>query len=113
MQVINKLLSCAFVKVGWFSVYVYIGKSWTTKVAELRDEIVRANAQAMIVTALDEIAWLLNLRARDIPYSPYVRSYLIVNMHNILFFVNDTQLIYNNIIKHFSDTFEEPKNNVR
>ena len=33
----------------------------------------------MVVTALDEIAWLLNIRGDDIPHTPVVKSYAFVS----------------------------------
>jgi Xaa-Pro aminopeptidase len=33
----------------------------------------------LIVSELDEIAWVLNMRGNDIPYNPYFYSYLILN----------------------------------
>lgn len=46
------------------------GKKWEDKVAEVRAEMIKAGADMLVVTALDEVAWLLNLRGNDIPYNP-------------------------------------------
>lgn len=46
----------------------------------------------MIITALDEIAWLLNIRGRDVPFSPFLRSYVILDMRNIFLYVNISKL---------------------
>ncbi|RZB41166.1 xaa-Pro aminopeptidase 1-like, partial [Asbolus verrucosus] len=67
----------------------------------------------MVVTALDEIAWLLNIRSRDIPYSPFVRSYLIVDMFGVMFYVNESQLRKNHIKKHFEQTRGHTRNTVK
>lgn len=64
------------------------GKTWMDKVAELREELKAFEVDAMMVTALDEIAWLLNIRGRDIPKSPFVISYLIVSHEEIHFYVD-------------------------
>lgn len=37
-----------------------------------------AKADALLVTALDEVAWALNLRGRDVPYNPIFVAYVIV-----------------------------------
>lgn len=58
------------------------------KVSELREELKAFEVDAMVVTALDEIAWLLNIRGRDIPKSPFVISYLIVSHEEIHFYVD-------------------------
>lgn len=41
----------------------------------------------MIVTALEEIAWLLNVRGRDVPFNPFVRSYLIVTREELHWYI--------------------------
>ncbi|KAJ8963735.1 hypothetical protein NQ314_005414 [Rhamnusium bicolor] len=70
----------------------YTGKSYTTKINETRTEMVKLGADAMVVTSLDEIAWLLNIRGRDVPFSPFLRSYVILDMRNIFLYVNISQL---------------------
>lgn len=56
----------------------------------------------MIVTALDEIAWLLNIRGRDIPRSPFVRSYVIVTELLVTLYVNQSQLRKYEVVKHLN-----------
>lgn len=58
----------------------------------------------MVVTALDEIAWLLNIRGRDVQFSPFVRSYVLVDMVKVILYINKTQLIKNNIESFFMST---------
>lgn len=80
----------------------YAGQTWQEKVKNLREEIRGVGAQAMIVTALDEIAWLLNIRGRDIPRSPFVRGYVIVTETLVTLYVNSSQLKENNVKQHFN-----------
>lgn len=56
----------------------------------------------MVVTALDEIAWLLNIRGRDIPRSPFVRSYVIVTELLVTLYVNQSQLRKYEVVKHLN-----------
>jgi len=56
----------------------YAGLSWKEKVRDLRSDLAEKGASAMVVTALDEIAWLFNIRGQDIPYSPVVKAYALV-----------------------------------
>lgn len=42
---------------------------------------------AMVVTALDEIAWLLNIRGRDIPYNPVLRAYVVLTKTQLSLYV--------------------------
>ncbi|XP_049821340.1 xaa-Pro aminopeptidase ApepP [Aethina tumida] len=78
----------------------YAGKNYTEKLAETRREIKRWGADAMVVTALDEISWLLNIRGRDVPYSPFVRSYVIIEEYDVYFYVNRSQLLRNNVTQY-------------
>ena len=58
----------------------YAGKTWQDKVLELSEELERKDANGMVVTALDEIAWLFNLRGSDIPHSPVFRAYSLLSL---------------------------------
>jgi len=48
----------------------YSGQSFKEKVAKLREEIEKAKGSALVVSMLDEVAWLFNLRGSDIDYNP-------------------------------------------
>ena len=47
--------------------------------SKLRLALKQKKIAAMVVTALDEIAWLFNLRGNDIPYTPVFRAYAIID----------------------------------
>lgn len=55
----------------------YAGEKWQAKAARLGQKLKQLGAQGTVVSALDEITWLLNIRGTDIPYTPVVRSYVI------------------------------------
>lgn len=59
------------------------------KLEWLRAELKKRNCASMFLTSLDEIAWLLNVRARDIDYNPYVISYLAVTQTQAIWFVRN------------------------
>lgn len=61
----------------------YSGKPWQEKVKQVRDEMLLVNASALVVTALDEIAWLLNIRAHDFPNTYVLRAYVVVEFGKI------------------------------
>ena len=46
------------------------GKSWEEKVEQVRDYMKEADVEVLLVSALDEVAWLFNLRGSDIPHTP-------------------------------------------
>lgn len=51
---------------------------WEEKLDLIREDMKKDNLNVFVVTALDEIAWALNLRGSDIPFFPVFRSYLVV-----------------------------------
>ena len=63
------------------------GEDWRSRVAWLRGEAAAAGCDAVLLTALDEIAWLLNVRGSDIEYNPLVISYLLVTKDRVEWFV--------------------------
>ncbi|CAN6372269.1 unnamed protein product [Urochloa humidicola] len=66
----------------------FAGRSVSEKIKELREKLVHEKASAIIITALDEVAWLYNVRGSDVDYSPVVHSYAIVTLHNAFFYVD-------------------------
>ena len=63
------------------------GESRRDRLGWLRDTLEEKGCDAMLITALDEIAWLLNVRASDIPCNPVCISYLVVTMEKTLWYV--------------------------
>lgn len=63
------------------------GESMEEKVAWLREEMTKEGVKYVLISSLDEIAWLLNVRAGDIDYTPVVISYLLVGLEDIKWFV--------------------------
>jgi len=68
------------------------GKQWKVKVKELRADLDKKKCSAIIVTALDQIAWLLNLRGSDIEFNPVFFAYCIVTMDDVLLFIDKAKL---------------------
>ncbi len=66
-----------------------VGETRKEKIAWLRGEMQKAGCGSMFLTSLDEIAWLLNVRAKDIDYNPYVISFLLVTPLNVCWFVRN------------------------
>jgi Xaa-Pro aminopeptidase len=54
------------------------GRSAADKLAALRVEMAKTGADVLILSKLDEIAWLTNLRGSDVAYNPVFEAYLIV-----------------------------------
>lgn len=65
------------------------GETRKDKLSWLRDTMKQKGCDSMFLSALDEIAWLLNVRGRDIAYNPYIISFLLVTPQNAIWFVRN------------------------
>ncbi|XP_018018253.2 xaa-Pro aminopeptidase ApepP-like [Hyalella azteca] len=70
----------------------FAGVEWTHKVAQVREEMKKQDVDLLVVTALDEVAWLLNLRGNDIPYNTVFRSYLLVDHKDVTLFIDNERI---------------------
>ncbi|KAJ6002057.1 hypothetical protein N7499_002078 [Penicillium canescens] len=70
----------------------YAGKTFQEKVAELRKDLESRKKAGFIISMLDEIAWLFNLRGTDIPYNPVFFSYAIITPTTAELYVEDDKL---------------------
>ena len=66
----------------------YAGKSCSEKVEILRNELKKQGIDALFLSALDEIAWTLNLRGNDVHCNPVVISYLLITQDEVVFFIS-------------------------
>ena len=66
----------------------YAGKSCEEKVAAIRAELTKKGAYALFLSALDEIAWTLNLRGNDVHCNPVVVSYLLITQDDVIYFIS-------------------------
>jgi len=67
------------------------GESYQERLAWLRQWMSEHRIDNIFISALDQIAWLLNVRANDIEYNPYIISYLLVNLNDAIWFVRESQ----------------------
>eukprot|EP00826_Nyctotherus_ovalis_P010870 TRINITY_DN1283_c0_g3_i2.p1 TRINITY_DN1283_c0_g3~~TRINITY_DN1283_c0_g3_i2.p1 ORF type:complete len:285 (-),score=101.97 TRINITY_DN1283_c0_g3_i2:716-1570(-) len=58
----------------------YSGKSTEEKLKMIREIMDKQKTNAIVISALDEIAWILNLRGSDIDFNPYFISYLLITL---------------------------------
>ena len=66
-----------------------VGETRRERLAWLREEMKKKGCGAMFLSALDEIAWLLNVRASDIQYNPYAISFLLVRPKDAVWLVRN------------------------
>ncbi|KAH8781297.1 metallopeptidase family M24 [Diaporthe sp. PMI_573] len=70
----------------------YAGKDTKTKLEELRKELTKKHLDCFVVSMLDEIAWLFNLRGNDIPYNPVFFSYAVITADEATLYIDSAKL---------------------
>ena len=70
----------------------YSGESTASKLNRVRNAMKEVGATAHLLITLDDIAWLLNFRGRDVLYTPVVLSYAVVMMDFVHLFIDSTKL---------------------
>ena len=66
----------------------WTGKSRADKIAVIREQMKAKEADTFILTSLDDIAWLLNIRGNDIHCCPVVLSYLVMMENELRLYAN-------------------------
>ncbi len=77
---------------AWLLNPMYAGKTPTEKLAELRSKLTELGCTAMLVTKLDSVAWLLNLRAADVDNTPYALAFCYVDQNSAVLFTDTARL---------------------
>lgn len=70
----------------------YAGESAASKIGRILESAKAQGAQAYFTSALDEIAWLLNIRSNDVPCNPVATSFLYVAPEGSTLFVDDAKM---------------------
>ena len=70
----------------------YAGKSTVDKLALVRAELKKAYANVFVMSALDDIAWLFNIRGNDVDYNPVVISYALIENEKATLFIAPEKL---------------------
>lgn len=101
----------------------YAGYSRAEKIEMIRNHMRETGATHCIITALDEVAWALNLRGADAEFNPVFYSFLIVSWNNVSLYVNPHKItstigkklsdddigifLYDDILKWLNDIAED------
>jgi len=100
----------------------YAGKECSVKLEELRKDLAKKKSAGLIVSALDDIAWLFNLRGDDIPYNPVFFSYAAITPTTATLYVDiaklsrdcETYLTKNGVsIRPYDKIFDDMRSMVR
>lgn len=67
---------------------LYTGQSVAQKLANIRKELSRQEIPALLLSALDEIAWVTNLRGNDVHCNPVFLSYLLITTDRAVLYIN-------------------------
>ncbi|MEO0900072.1 MAG: aminopeptidase P family protein [Bacteroidota bacterium] len=71
---------------------VFTGKTREEKLQEIRGKMKELGVQHHLLTTLDDIAWVLNLRGNDISYNPVFVSYALISLNLVYLFVDEKKI---------------------
>ncbi|GAB5034567.1 aminopeptidase p1, partial [Nannochloropsis oceanica] len=71
---------------------IYAGQDVPAKLENLRKRLLEKSASALLLSALDEVAWLYNIRGSDIQYNPVVYAYSVVTDQEAVLFIDGEKL---------------------
>ena len=81
----------------------YTGKTCVEKISLIREYMEKQNADFLLLSALDEIAWTINMRGNDIPCNPVFLSYLLIGKDRATIYINKvklTELTFNYLLSN-------------
>lgn len=70
----------------------YAGETVEAKLTRLREELALKRCETMVIAALDEIGWLLNIRGTDVDYTPCVIAYAVVEKSACTLFIDPAKI---------------------
>lgn len=70
----------------------YAGRSRTDKISEVRKKMAEQGASHHLITTLDDIAWMLNLRGRDVSCNPVFVAYCVIAPSSVYLFINESKI---------------------
>ena len=70
----------------------YTGEDTRSKITRIKSELHKIHCDGMLVSALDDIAWILNLRGTDVHCNPVFVSYLLIEESNATLFINKEKI---------------------
>lgn len=69
-----------------------VGESVEDKLTAIRSEMQRKDAEMHVVSSLDDVAWILNIRGRDVPCNPVVLAFLVIHQDAARLFIDGSKL---------------------
>lgn len=77
---------------AWILEKKYAGKSPSEKIFQLREKLKKEQADGMLISRLDDTAWLFNLRADDIEYNPFAMCFGLILPDCVYLFIEKSRL---------------------
>jgi Xaa-Pro aminopeptidase len=75
-----------------FALKLMTGRPFQDKISALREELKEKKCSGMVVSMLDEVAWLFNLRGSDIDYNPVFFAYALITSDEATLFIHENKL---------------------
>jgi Xaa-Pro aminopeptidase len=70
----------------------HMGQSVSAKLAAVREVMAANNADFHLVSSLDDISWLFNIRGKDVNYNPVVLSFALISQDHATLFIDEYKL---------------------
>lgn len=70
----------------------YCGESFQSKTSRIRNIMREKNATIHVVTTLDEIAWIFNIRGNDVSFTPVVLAYAVITLDKAYLFIDEKKI---------------------
>ncbi|XP_071913487.1 aminopeptidase P1-like isoform X1 [Coffea arabica] len=77
----------------------FSGRSVADKLKDLRENLVQEKARGILITTLDEVAWLYNIRGTDVSYCPVVHAFAVVTLYSAFLYVDQRKLSSENPVE--------------
>lgn len=77
---------------AWDFPVKFTGKERLQKISEVRAQMKSRNIDFHLLTSIDDIMWLLNIRGNDVSYNPLLLSFALIGEVQIIFFVEEKKI---------------------
>ncbi|XP_057528571.1 aminopeptidase P1 [Amaranthus tricolor] len=84
----------------------FAGRTVADKLQDLREKLMQEKAHSIIICALDEVAWLFNIRGSDVSYCPVVHAFAVVTLTTSFFYV-DQRKVSPEVLSHMKEIHVE------
>jgi len=68
------------------------GQTFESKISDLREKMLEKRADVHVISSLDDLAWLFNIRGKDVSYNPVVLGYALVSLKEVTLYINADKL---------------------